>query len=509
NIITWTIDDGHGNTATCTSVIVIEDNEPPAALCQDVTIQLDATGNGGITAAQVDNGSADACGIASTALDITAFDCGDVGLNAVVLTVEDNNSNVDTCHATVTVQDLVLPVALCQDVTVELDGVGNASITAGQVDNGSTDACGIASTVLDETDFDCAEVGANAVVLTVEDNNSNVDTCHATVTVMDNVVPTITCPGDVTLEISAAECDTVFIYNVVTTDNCTGETVDVLSGLGSGAAFEAGLHTEVLQVTDQSGNTSSCSFSITVLSIADSVETTICFGDSLFVGGAWQYLPGAYPDTLTNAPGCDSVVVTVLDTTTECYWPSEIVYVDSSAVMGANTGVDWPNAYLDLQLALDIADRYLNVGQIWMAAGTYYPTQGTDRSVSFTMVDSIAILGGFAGTETDLAQRGDPLMQPTRLSGDIGVVGDSTDNSYHIIDCPAAAVEVILDGLIMEDALANGPSPEDQTGAALLVDGHLRLTQCIIQQVAASGSGQAIQVAAGAFLQIGNTVIVK
>ncbi|MDX1408398.1 MAG: hypothetical protein R3330_09700, partial [Saprospiraceae bacterium] len=149
NIITWTVDDGHGNVATCTSVIVVEDNEPPTPVCHDVTVQLDATGNGGITAAQVDNGSADACGIASTALDITAFDCGDVGPNAVVMTVADNNGNIDTCHAMVTVEDLVEPAAVCQDVTVQLDATGNGGITAAQVDNGSADACGIASTALD------------------------------------------------------------------------------------------------------------------------------------------------------------------------------------------------------------------------------------------------------------------------------------------------------------------------------------------------------------------------
>jgi hypothetical protein len=45
----------------------------------------------------------------------------------------------------VTVEDTVPPVAICQDITVQLDATGNTSITPADVDNGSNDACGIAS----------------------------------------------------------------------------------------------------------------------------------------------------------------------------------------------------------------------------------------------------------------------------------------------------------------------------------------------------------------------------
>jgi hypothetical protein len=120
---------------------------------------LDDAGSGSITAADVDNGSNDACGIRSQELDITDFSCADVGTVTVTLTVTDNNDNVSSCTSTVTVEDNVPPVALCQDLTVQLDDTGNGSITAADVDNGSNDACGIRSRELDITDFTCAEVG--------------------------------------------------------------------------------------------------------------------------------------------------------------------------------------------------------------------------------------------------------------------------------------------------------------------------------------------------------------
>ena len=57
----------------------------------------------------------------------------------MTLTVTDNNGNTSTCTSTVTVDDTVAPVANCQDLTIELDASGNASITADDIDNGSYD----------------------------------------------------------------------------------------------------------------------------------------------------------------------------------------------------------------------------------------------------------------------------------------------------------------------------------------------------------------------------------
>ncbi|MCB9302130.1 MAG: hypothetical protein H6566_15890 [Lewinellaceae bacterium] len=44
-------------------------------------------------------------------------------------------------------------------MTVQLDGSGSATLTAGAVDNGSSDACGIQSTVLSQQSFGCGGCG--------------------------------------------------------------------------------------------------------------------------------------------------------------------------------------------------------------------------------------------------------------------------------------------------------------------------------------------------------------
>ena len=56
---------------------------------------------------------------------------------------------------------------------------GQVTITPEQIDNGSSDALGIASLVLNQTTFD--QVGAFTVTLTVTDNSGNIDSAAATV----------------------------------------------------------------------------------------------------------------------------------------------------------------------------------------------------------------------------------------------------------------------------------------------------------------------------------------
>ncbi len=189
-----TVTDVNGNSTTCTTTITVEDNVAPVAVCQNITVQLDPSGNASITASQVNNGSSDACGIASSlALNITTFNCANVNGNTVILTVTDVNGNSSTCSANVTIQDNVAPIALCQNVTVQLDNTGNGSTTAAAVNNGSSDNCAIASLALSQTAFVCSEVGANTEVLTVTDVNGNSTTCSTTITVEDNVAPVAVC----------------------------------------------------------------------------------------------------------------------------------------------------------------------------------------------------------------------------------------------------------------------------------------------------------------------------
>src|SRR5690606_18423327 len=77
--ITLTVTDANGNVSTCDASVTIEDNVAPTAICQDITVQLDANGEVLLAAADIANGSFDNCGAVTLTVnggaDDQTFDC--------------------------------------------------------------------------------------------------------------------------------------------------------------------------------------------------------------------------------------------------------------------------------------------------------------------------------------------------------------------------------------------------------------------------------------------------
>lgn len=89
------------------------------------------------------------------------------------------------------VTDLTNPIAASKDITIYLNETGNASITENDINNYSTDECGIKSLTIDKSNFTSSDVGDNIVTLTVTDYNDNVSTSISTVSVLDTMPPVI------------------------------------------------------------------------------------------------------------------------------------------------------------------------------------------------------------------------------------------------------------------------------------------------------------------------------
>lgn len=167
--------------------------------------------------------------------------------------------------------------------------------------------------------------------------------------------------------------------------------------------------------------------------------------------------------------------------------PGPVIYVDVAAT-GANDGTSWSDAYTDLAAALGSLGCP-SITEVWVAAGTYEPTQGTNRSLSFLMESGVALLGGFSGTETTVSER-DWIANPTILSGDIGVPADSTDNSYHVVIASGADSTAVLDGFIVERGYADGSGSDGNGGGLYMAGGNPVVTNVIIRDnYAASGGG--------------------
>jgi len=186
NMVTLTVTDNNDNTNTCTATVTVEDKVRPTMVCPSVAplVQLDYQGTGTLAANALAGNSTDACGIESETSPKRDFVCTDVGTQQVRLSVEDKNGNSDSKLCDVIVEDKVKPDAQCQDISVQLDENGTATLSGAGLDNGSADACGLQDFGVSESDFTCADIGDNPVTLTVIDNNGNENTCSAMVRVL-------------------------------------------------------------------------------------------------------------------------------------------------------------------------------------------------------------------------------------------------------------------------------------------------------------------------------------
>ncbi|MFT3892412.1 MAG: choice-of-anchor Q domain-containing protein [Anaerolineales bacterium] len=125
----------------------------------------------------------------------------------------------------------------------------------------------------------------------------------------------------------------------------------------------------------------------------------------------------------------------------------QIRYVKYSAT-GLNDGTSWANAYTSLQSALAAAS---SGDEIWVAKGTYKPTLSP---FVFELKNGVAVYGGFAGTETNRSQR-DNVTNSTVLSGDLGVIGNKTDNAIHVVVSSSVGNSSVLDGFTITEGNAN------------------------------------------------------
>lgn len=169
-----------------------------------------------------------------------------------------------------TCTDAAKPVAHCKPVTLFLNASGNATLTVAQVNDTSTDDCGLDSIWLRKTAFDCTHLGTNEVYLIVRDSVKNLDSCKAIITVRDTIPPSVATSFAMTF------CRNTTIYldktgnidlkvdsiNNRATDNC-----GIISMSLSKTSFNCsniGINDVVLTAKDASDNASNCTAKVTV-----------------------------------------------------------------------------------------------------------------------------------------------------------------------------------------------------------------------------------------------------
>ena len=189
-IVTWTVTDSSGNTATAIQTVTIQDTTFPILIIPyDIT--TDATG----VTTSVDIGVATAADAFPVEITNNAPDEFDIGSTIVTWTATDANDHVSTADQTVTIQDTIPPhLTVPTNITVEATGVTTP------VDIGVATAADAFPVEITNNAPDEFDIGSTIVTWTATDLGGNSVTADQSVTVQDTTPPHLTVPTNITVE---------------------------------------------------------------------------------------------------------------------------------------------------------------------------------------------------------------------------------------------------------------------------------------------------------------------
>jgi hypothetical protein len=302
NSVTCTVTDGSGNTNGCSFTVAVSDTEVPSISCAGTaTVAVDP---GSCSASNVVPGTpsvGDNCGVSTVVNDAPVS--YPVGTNAVVWTVTDLYGNQSSCTQQVIVVDDEAPSISCPaTVTVNADaGLCSASGAVLGVPASTNDNCGVASVVNDGSGP--YPVGTNAVVWTVTDVNGNSSSCTQQVIVVDNQVPSISCPATVIVNADLGQCS---VTNVVLGTPTTGDNCGVASVVNDASEpYPVGTNTVVWTVTDASGNSATCTQKVIV--VDNQAPSISCPADIVTATDPGQCSASNVTYTVSTSDNCTNV----------------------------------------------------------------------------------------------------------------------------------------------------------------------------------------------------------
>ncbi len=300
NSVQLTVEDAFGNISQCAANITIEDTLSPVANCvplNSITVYLDSSCFASVPASLFNNGSTDNCNLPTNAFSSNgsrniSFTAANLSTNPnpVVLRVTDFSNNSDTCQTTVIVRDTIAPRVICRADTVQLDLLGNVTITPTQVLGSVFENCntGISYALNNAASvtFNCANIGNNTVVLTATDSSGNSSDCNASVLVEDLIAPNANCRPIATLTLNAGAT-----FGVLTTsridlgsaDNCSITNYTLSRDTFTCTDIFSNPHTVQLLVSDAEGNVDSCTTQVTVEDATDPIAA--CQTTTVYLNG--------------------------------------------------------------------------------------------------------------------------------------------------------------------------------------------------------------------------------
>jgi hypothetical protein len=293
--------------ASCTQTVTVNDVTPPVITATDQTVSADA--NCSASVPDYSDSASDNCACSSTntsdicqdrerivvtqdvaagtqvgpgvyTIHLSANDGSsnpNAGPDGIFGTSDDGTGNITNKTITFTVNDTTAPVITCPASITTANDAGQCSATVNPGTATATDNCDSTPTITgtrsDNQPLNAPyPKGTTTITWTATDDANNSSSCNQTVTVNDTEPPTISCPANITKNNDPGQCGAVVTYTApVGSDNCPGATTARTAGLPSGSTFPVGTTTNTFEVTDSSGNKTSCSFTVTVNDVENPV----------------------------------------------------------------------------------------------------------------------------------------------------------------------------------------------------------------------------------------------
>ena len=278
-VVTYTAQDMAGNSQNCSFTITVVDNEAPvivgcpSPITVNTSTDLCSSPASWTPPTATDNCTAEALLTwTSTATPGSIFN---YGINSVTYTVTDAAGNSASCNFAVTVFDGIAPVVTCPSTVTVYTSATSCEAVATWSPATAVDNCTSASDLTIVSSPQSGTVfplGTTQVTYTVTDAANNTSSCQFDVEVIDNVLPTIVCPSNITANTSAESCGNVVSWTEpAVSDNCTISPT-VTTTHTSGSTFGLGSTTVTYTVTDAANNVNTCSF---VVNVVDNVAPVI------------------------------------------------------------------------------------------------------------------------------------------------------------------------------------------------------------------------------------------
>lgn len=269
NSVIWQATDEVGLTKRCTFTVTVNDTERPVITCPpNQTKTTDPNLCTAITTYTsptfTDNCPDGTVAIQSGLISGSPFP---KGITTVVWRATDASNNTRTCTFRVTVNDLQVPVITCPGNIAKNTDPNLCTAVATYTNATFTDNCTGGSVVRFSglPSGSAFPKGSNSVVFRATDASGNTAQCTMTVTVTDVQVPTITCPSNISVTAPPGQCSMVVTYATPpTSDNCSVDSTGLTLGLASGSVFPQGVTTNIWKALDNSGLSSTCTFTVTV-----------------------------------------------------------------------------------------------------------------------------------------------------------------------------------------------------------------------------------------------------